>query len=372
MGGGIGVNAIREPTGGSFRRLRRFVDRWSGVAPAAHVPPPPPSPSPPPAPSAESVPSRSFAEAFGDQSWSQIFSDHTPVPFAAPGLDWLAAPPPPFVEHILGRRPLAFEAVPPDPARYLRPPTYSIVQMHRLWVTLREVERHLGGARLVLDLGAFPFSLDVLLREYLRYDGRIVATANLPVRDDWKAELERLRIEIAHLNLDEHVDDRADVGDLPPALDLADGSADLVILTHVIEHLYHPLGVLKEAFRVLRPGGRVLVSTDNAFMLDAFMRFAWLGPFLHEPVEDTSAMTFHFWRGHNRFFSEKDIETMLRGAGFDAIEGRFYEVLYNSFTDEYFPQPTTSLPKWRADVLTRIPGFRNEIVMVARKGERAD
>jgi len=46
-------------------------------------------------------------------------------------------------------------------------------------------------------------------------------------------------------------------------LPLADGSFDCVILSEVIEHLEAPQVSIKEAARVLRPGGRLLVTTPN-------------------------------------------------------------------------------------------------------------
>jgi len=64
------------------------------------------------------------------------------------------------------------------------------------------------------------------------------------------------------------------VGDAPPApnvrlvagaadgeLPLEDGSADLVTCLAVIEHVARPAALLAEARRVLRPGGRLVVTT---------------------------------------------------------------------------------------------------------------
>jgi ubiquinone/menaquinone biosynthesis C-methylase UbiE len=50
------------------------------------------------------------------------------------------------------------------------------------------------------------------------------------------------------------------IGELLP---LADGSFDCVLLSEVIEHLEAPKVSIREASRVLRPGGRLLVTTPN-------------------------------------------------------------------------------------------------------------
>ena len=50
------------------------------------------------------------------------------------------------------------------------------------------------------------------------------------------------------------------IGELLP---LADGSFDCVLLSEVIEHLEVPQVSIREASRVLRPGGRLLVTTPN-------------------------------------------------------------------------------------------------------------
>jgi len=45
---------------------------------------------------------------------------------------------------------------------------------------------------------------------------------------------------------------------------LPDDSFDLVLMSHVIEHVHHPVATLDEIRRVLRPGGMLVVTTPNA------------------------------------------------------------------------------------------------------------
>jgi SAM-dependent methyltransferase len=45
--------------------------------------------------------------------------------------------------------------------------------------------------------------------------------------------------------------------------DVPDGSADVVVMLHVIEHIPDPVGTLKEIFRVLKPGGHLVLETPR-------------------------------------------------------------------------------------------------------------
>src|SRR5687767_9206301 len=49
-------------------------------------------------------------------------------------------------------------------------------------------------------------------------------------------------------------------------LPLAEGSVDAVLSTEVLEHVEDPQTYLSECFRVLRPGGRMLLSTPGIFV----------------------------------------------------------------------------------------------------------
>lgn len=70
---------------------------------------------------------------------------------------------------------------------------------------------------------------------------------------------------------------RVDVGDLAGLHYAADGY-DVVALSQVIEHVHDPMLLLKECSRILRSGGRLVLSTPNALSL-AHQRYGrcWRG-----------------------------------------------------------------------------------------------
>ncbi len=72
------------------------------------------------------------------------------------------------------------------------------------------------------------------------------------------------------------------------ALPLRDASFDLIVMSHVAEHLTKPEAVFRELARVLRPGGRLLLLTPNRWHYVALV--ARLVPHrLH--------VAFNRWRG---------------------------------------------------------------------------
>jgi SAM-dependent methyltransferase len=80
-----------------------------------------------------------------------------------------------------------------------------------------------------------------------------------------------------------------------------DDSFDAIVLSHVIEHVHDPVGLLRECGRVLRPGGVLIVMTPN---LDSVghRRFGadWRGL---EPPR------------HLHLFSSRSLSTCIRTAG---------------------------------------------------------
>jgi SAM-dependent methyltransferase len=312
----------------------------------------------------------SFLEACGRERLSDIFGDNSWVSIHDQSLDWLELPSQAFLDYAENRPRLPFDGVPPDPKLYRDDPTFLILQAHRVWLTVQTIARHLphpSANPVVLDIGAFPFVIDLAIRDFLRQDCRIIATINQALSQEAKEALQRNRIEEIPVNLDPLVKVTTPIEGMTDRIPLEDSSVDLIIFSHVIEHLYHPRLIVEEMCRVLKKGGKIVLSTDNAFLIGGFLNYLTNGAYLHEPVEITSAMVFTEWRGHVRFFSEMDLRTLLERSGMRIVESRFHEALYNSLWKRYFVEPFLRMPRWRADLLSRFPEFRNEIMMVAQK-----
>ena len=98
----------------------------------------------------------------------------------------------------------------------------------------------------ILDLGCGTGVVARALAAASGFSGRVIGIEQSPVF-----------VEVARrLAADEGVGERVEfrVGDVH-AFDIADASMDAVIAHTTISHVTDPLGVLKEAKRVLRPGG---------------------------------------------------------------------------------------------------------------------
>jgi SAM-dependent methyltransferase len=85
------------------------------------------------------------------------------------------------------------------------------------------------------------------------------------------------------------------------ALPVRDGGCDAVVSLQVIEHLWEQDRFLRECFRVLRPGGALMLSTPNRLTFS--------------PGRDTPLNPFH-----TRELSAAELTGLVRDAGFTDVE----------------------------------------------------
>jgi SAM-dependent methyltransferase len=142
------------------------------------------------------------------------------------------------------------------------------------------------------------------------------------------------------------------------SLPLGAGTADVVIMSELIEHLVDTDSALDEAWRVLKPGGSLLLSTPN---LAAWYNRGLLACGV-QPVFSEVSLRGVFGRpgsvvaGHLRMFTTRSLTGLLRARGFGSIElsgARYHDV----------PRPLRPLDR----VFCAWPGAASIILVRARR-----
>ncbi len=156
----------------------------------------------------------------------------------------------------------------------------------RSWQALAHGLLRLVPPLVIADLGAGEGTLSQLLA---RHAEKVVAVDRSEKMVEFGAALAR---EHGFRNLEYRLGDI----EAPP---IGDATVDVALFSQALHHAARPPRAVAEAFRILRPGGRVLI-------LD-------LASHSYEQARELYA---HVWLG----FSEFELDQMLAGAGFERIE----------------------------------------------------
>ncbi len=154
------------------------------------------------------------------------------------------------------------------------------------WKSLAEALLRLMPPMVIADLGAGEGAFAMLLAERAR---QVIAV-------DTSAKMIEVGRDQALRHGVQNVDFRlGDMEEVP----IADGEVDLVFFSQSLHHALHPARAVEEAYRILAPGGRLVI-------LDL----------VRHRFEEARELYADEWLG----FSEVDLESMLEKAGFTQVQ----------------------------------------------------
>jgi SAM-dependent methyltransferase len=196
-------------------------------------------------------------------------------------------------------------------------------EMYRWWRLCRAISATYNPSGFViLDVGAFPFTALKVAR--LFFPASRLRGAGL-----WGANISHMLCDDPilsegdfHLsNFDPWIRGAENLDTISKVMEVEDASVDFVICTEVVEHLYNPAHVLKEIARVLRPGGRLYLTTNNVaywfYALRLIKGETNLDHAMDQITVDFEREYPHDWRGHVRFYSVSQLKEMLVKAGLE-------------------------------------------------------
>ncbi len=129
-------------------------------------------------------------------------------------------------------------------------------------------------------------------------------------------------------------------------LPFASAAFDVVLLNDIIEHLAEDLGraMLAEVFRVLRPGGRLVVDTDNDAFLMGRKGFRRLNDWLERDTPQRLALreikkTWNAPTLHIRIYAAHELRALLEGVGFVIEDFDTYPYIHVPSRDTFFNLP---------------------------------
>lgn len=165
----------------------------------------------------------------------------------------------------------------------------------------------------------YSYNIEKILPE-----SKIIDLGGKKINKRGQFNLEKYNFETVYVNIskDTEPDILADINNLP----VKARQFDVVICSEVLEHIKDPISVLKESYRILRPGGILLICIPFLFRI-------------HGDPMDYGRYTNYWWKDNlsEIGFSEIEIEK----------QGLFWSVLIDMIRDLIYQMSKEQKPKFK-------------------------
>ncbi len=249
--------------------------------------------------------------------------------------------------------------------RFTTPMNHALKCRDRLHVALRSgLQRLPDGRQTIVDFGPFPGSLLRLLRGIEPTRAARLFGAGLMASPEFVQFMKQdADAEILTVNLDPAGQQFKFKG-YQEKVPLPDHSAQLVFALEIVEHLTSPFHLLAEAYRLLKSGGHLVITTPNVTRIGNIFKLLIgrspndrLAPPGYDDPNDE-------WRPHAREYAMHELADMLRHIGFEIALSRFF---LGEDTQDCRQTGRQSTIDWAKVPFYLIPHLRGSVLILGRK-----
>lgn len=246
-----------------------------------------------------------------------------------------------------------------------KPVNYCLINRERFYITLKYALKHFSQAvdLTILDLGAYPGTFLRLLREFSPQNKLYGAGLNFQ-EDFIRAIKEKSGADMLLVNLDPQ-NEQLKSKNYPNLIPLADETMDFVFALEIIEHLTSPVHMLSEVRRVLKKGGRILITTPNITRIGSLFKLSIGRSNLDYLMSRDYYDENDEWRPHFREYSMEELANLLIKLRFKVADKIFFNSGRTYFNVKGLKQKLVDLAK--APFCWAVPYFKENILVVAEK-----
>lgn len=228
-----------------------------------------------------------------------------------------------FREFIKQYQPTEFE-IETDETLFFQGTNYLQSKGHRFFRMIKFLEDKNFNS--VVDIGCYPGTLIRLINHY--FPNTNIYGVGLGLSEHFKNTFpagtgQRCRFFEVNLDTDIYFENYRTV---PQYIEIENDTIDIIFATEIFEHLYNPYHMVREIYRILKPGGYCYLTTNNISCFTGIIRILKGNNPMDEELKSTTILETPKtnWRGHVRMSSTREIKTVMENVGFRNITMRHF------------------------------------------------